>query len=122
MTLVEYSAWGKMKISIGDQVLLFKDCKVWPGGAAVWDWSLTGTQHVPGIQPADVEELLAQAVEVVVLGCGVFSRLGVCPETKTFLGANAVEVHCLSTREAVKFYNDLVRQGYRVGGLFHSAC
>lgn len=46
--------WGR--ISVGDRV--FKDAKLWPGGAREWDWTETGTRHEPGIQPADVAELL----------------------------------------------------------------
>ena len=33
-----------MEVAIGGSQT-FKDCKVWPGGAAVWDWNVTGTHH-----------------------------------------------------------------------------
>ena len=32
-----------------------KDFKLYPGGGRKWDWTETGTQHQPGIQPADVK-------------------------------------------------------------------
>jgi hypothetical protein len=121
-TLITHSAWGRMEVTIGDQVHHFKDCKVWPGGAAEWNWNKTGTQHEPGIQPADVEELLAQDVEVVVLARGVFSRLGVCPETETLLRTRGVTCYSEDTRGAVERYNALVTQGRRAGGLFHTTC
>jgi hypothetical protein len=49
-------SWGRLEVD-GDQT--FKDAKLFPGGAREWDWRETGTHHVPGIQPADLEELLA---------------------------------------------------------------
>jgi hypothetical protein len=35
-----------------------KDFRLYPGGGREWDWRETNTEHVPGIQPADIEELL----------------------------------------------------------------
>lgn len=48
-----------MGIAINDAVMMFKDGKVWPGGAKEWDWRLTGTRYRPIIQPADIEETLS---------------------------------------------------------------
>ena len=31
-----------------------KDFKLCPGGGRQWDWGETNTEHVPGIQPADL--------------------------------------------------------------------
>jgi hypothetical protein len=48
-------SWGHMTVAgLGDG----KDFKLYPGGGRAWDWSETGTRHEPGIQPADVAELL----------------------------------------------------------------
>jgi hypothetical protein len=58
-----------------------KDFKLYPGGGREWDWNETGTRHVPGIQPADVEELFAHGATVVVLSRGMDLRLHVDPAT-----------------------------------------
>ena len=50
-------SWGRMEV---EGVGSAKDFKLWPGGGRPWDWNETGTRHEPGIQPADVEELLEQ--------------------------------------------------------------
>jgi hypothetical protein len=71
-------SWGRLEIDDGRG---FKDAKLYPGGAREWDWHETGTHHIPGIQPADVAELLDHGAEVVVLSKGVWERLRVCPET-----------------------------------------
>ena len=48
-----------------------RDYKLYPGGGREWDWKETDTHHVPGIQPADVEELLAHGSKVIVLSRGM---------------------------------------------------
>lgn len=98
-----------------------KDFKLYPGGGRPWDWRETGTEHVPGIQPADVEELLEKGSKVVILSHGMYQRLQVCPETLRLLEDKGITVHMKETKEAVKLYNELATD-QRVGGLFHSTC
>jgi hypothetical protein len=112
-------SWGHMKI---DGLGVGKDFKLYPGGGRAWDWSETGTRHTPGIQPADVEELLDHGATVVVLSRGMEQRLEVDPRTLELLADRQVEVHVVETHEAVKIYNDLVDNDRPVGALFHSTC
>lgn len=99
----------------------FKDAKIFPGGAREWDWRETGTRHVPGIQPADVQELIEHGARTVVLSKGVWERLQVCPETLEVLTKNDIQVEVLQTEAAVERFNEL-RESIAVGGLFHSTC
>jgi hypothetical protein len=99
-----------------------KDFKLWPGGGREWDWTETGTHHVPGIQPADVEELLANGSQAIVLTRGMLLRLHTCSQTMSFLETKGIEVYVAETKKAVQIYNDLVSRGEAVGGLFHSTC
>jgi hypothetical protein len=62
---ITHLSWGRLEID--GYAKPFKDAKLFPGGARAWDWNETGTRHVPGIQPADVEELLTHGARVVVL-------------------------------------------------------
>ncbi len=111
-------SWGHLEI---EGARGFKDAKLYPGGAREWDWRETGTHHVPGIQPADVAELLDHGAEVVVLSKGILERLRVCPETLAMLEERGVAVQVLQTEKAVARYNELQRRA-PVGGLFHSTC
>jgi hypothetical protein len=111
-------SWGNIEVE-GQGA--FKDAKLYPGGAREWDWRETGTRHSPGIQPADVEELLEHGAEVVVLSNGVLERLQVCPETLDLLRRKGIPVHVLPTKEAARLYNELAAE-QKVGGLFHSTC
>ena len=71
-------AWGRIEV---EDAGTFRDAKLFPGGAREWDWRETGTEHTPGIQPADVRELLDHGATTVVLSRGMLKRLGTCPET-----------------------------------------
>ena len=68
---INHFSWGQIEIE--GQPSFLKDAKLFPDGAREWDWRETGTRHVPGIQPADVEELLENGAEVVVLSRGVYN-------------------------------------------------
>lgn len=115
---IEEIQWGRVR-ACGRR---FRDVKLFPGGARAWDWRETGTHHVPGIQPADVAELLSHGVEVIVLSQGVHSRLQVCPETLDGLRAEGVSVVVAPTPEAAERYNALCAEGAPVAALIHSTC
>ena len=111
-------AWGQIEI---EGIGKFKDAKVFPGGAREWNWSETGTAHQPGIQPADVAELLAHGATTIVLSQGRLRRLHVCPQTLRLLQERRVQTYVLPTTEAVELYNRL-RDREQVAGLFHTTC
>jgi hypothetical protein len=121
-TRITRISWGSMEVTVNGKTYKFKDCKVWPGGARAWDWNLTGTHHQPGIQPADIEEILDQGVEVMVISRGMQKRLNICRETEELMQSRGVAYHIEETQKAVKKYNELVGEGKRVGGIFHSTC
>jgi hypothetical protein len=98
-----------------------RDFKLYPGGGREWDWSETDTHHVPGIQPADVRELLDHGSRIIVLSRGMDLVLRTCPETLELLKEEGIPVHVEETRQAVALYNRLA-ETEAVGGLFHSTC
>jgi len=115
---ISHLSWGRLEV---DGYPPFKDAKLFPGGARAWDWRETGTRHSPGIQPADVQELIDHGAKAVVLSKGIWERLQVCPETLALLVDNDIDFDVLGTKEAVVRYNQL-RDAVPVGGLFHSTC
>jgi hypothetical protein len=110
-------AWGRLEVEGG----IFKDAKLFPGGARAWDWNETGTRHELGIQPGDVEELLERGTTAVVLSKGFYGRLGVTPEALQMLEDRGVAAHVRQTEEAIALYNEL-RETQKVGALIHSTC
>jgi len=112
-------SWGRLEIEGRDEP--YKDAKLFPGGSREWNWRETGTNHEPGIQPADVQELLDHGATVVVLSRGMKECLQVPHETLDFLKKQQISAHVLPTAEAVKLYNQLAEKE-PVGGLFHTTC
>jgi hypothetical protein len=115
-------SWGKTVVE-DDQgsAQQFKDVKLWPGGCRKWDWNETGTSHSPGIQPADVEEIVEEGADHIVLSKGMNRRLQVKDETLDWLESQGVDVDVLETKKAVERYNELAEHE-SVGGLIHSTC
>ena len=111
-----------MEVSIGDQKFHFKDCKVWPEGAKEWDWNVTGTHHRPGIQPADILEILDQKIDIMILSRGMDLMLHTSKETEEILDLRKIKYRIEETKKAVALFNELTKQGMRVGGIFHSTC
>lgn len=115
---ITHLSWGQIE---AEGVGAGKDLKLYPGGGREWDWGETGTGHDPGIQPADVEELVEKGASVVVLSRGRAGRLKTSPETLAYLEQRGIEVHVRETKEAVALYNRLA-ETEAVAGLFHSTC
>lgn len=115
---ITHISWGKIDV---ENLGTGKDFKLYPGGGRPWDWNETNTRHVPGIQPADVAELLEHGCTIIVLSRGMDLVLEVCPETLQLLKEKNVTVYIEETKAAVARYNSLVEYE-PVGGLFHSTC
>ena len=112
-------SWGEVWVEGREAPL--RDAKLYPGGARSWNWNETGTHHEPGIQPADVDELLEQGADVVVLSQGFHQRLQVTDATLEYLDEKGIEVHVLPTGEAAERYNQ-VAADRPAGALIHSTC
>ncbi|HSH41423.1 MAG TPA: Mth938-like domain-containing protein [Arenicellales bacterium] len=116
--LIESLSWGRMTV---EGLQPGKDFKLWPGGGRPWDWTETGTHHHPGIQPADVEELLDHGARAVVLSRGMLKMLRTMPATRAMLERSGIDLYIEETTLAVERYNRLA-EVTAVGGLFHSTC
>ena len=115
---IERLEWGSVVIEGG---MRYKDVKLFPGGAREWDWRETGTRHSPGIQLADVKELIQHGAMVVILSRGQLGRLKVAPGTRRALEELGVAYHILDTKVAVQMYGRL-RDQVATGALIHSTC
>ena len=111
-------SWGSVQTEGGE----FKDAKLWPGGARSWDWNETGTSHKPGIQLADIQELLDNGAEIIVLSTGQNQQLQVKDSVFDNLKQRGISVYVQETNQAVETYNQFARSGKPVGALIHSTC
>jgi len=120
LPIISQLNWGVVKVRHKGDTLFFKDAKLYPGGATAWDWSKTGTHRNPGIQYADVHEILRANVEVIILTKGQNFGLEVSDELVTRIEEEGVTVHVSETREGVRIYELYREVGVRVGILIHS--
>lgn len=111
-------SWGRIEIESRD---VFKDVKLYPGGCREWNWQETGTQHSPGIQYSDVEDLIKNQSEEIILTQGVLGRLKVPDKLVSKLETEGIIVHVLKTNKAAKLYNKLIKTR-KVGALIHTTC
>ena len=111
--------WGFVEV---EGVGRLRDAKLWPGGGRGWDWNETGTHHRPGIQPADLAELLDHDPEVVVLSRGRELRLETTADAVALLDSRSVEARQAETGAAIETYNRLAGEGRRVAALLHTTC
>jgi hypothetical protein len=116
---IKQVSWGRLEVE--GKAESYKDAKLFPGGSRDWNWRETGTGHSPGIQVADVQELLDHGARVVVLSRGMAECLHVPRETLDFLRQHQITAHVLPTKEAVALYNKLAETEL-IGGLFHTTC
>ena len=116
---INHVSWGRLEVE--GKAEPYKDAKLFPGGSREWNWRDTGTSHKPGIQIADVQELLDHGAKVVVLSRGMAECLHVPRETLDYLNASQIAAHVLPTKDAVALYNKLA-EAEAVGGLFHTTC
>ena len=116
---IKHVSWGWLEVE--GRAEPYKDAKLFPGGSREWNWRETGTNHVPGIQQTDVQELLDHGAEIVVLSRGMKECLEVPRETLEFLKGQQIPAHVLPTVDAANLYNQLAEKE-PVGGLFHTTC
>lgn len=115
--IVTQFKWGE--IQVGSKT--YVDCRLWPNHSEAWDWTKHNTHHRPGIQPADVADF-ASEVDEIVLSEGVDGVLQIKPETINALKKLGKIVHVARTPTAIDIYNNLAKQGKKVGALLHSTC
>jgi hypothetical protein len=71
---------------------------------------------------ADLEEVLADAPRILIVGTGFFGLIQVSTNVREALAAHGIETHILPTRHAWSLYNRLAASERQVAAAFHLAC
>jgi hypothetical protein len=103
---IKHVSWGRLEVE--GKAEPYKDAKLFPGGSRDWNWRETGTGHDPGIQIADVQELLDHGAKVVVLSGGMAECLHVPRRTLDFFEG--------TSNHRARFADQ------RIGGALQQAC
>lgn len=117
-------AWGKIDVDFPNGGgSSFKDAIVWWQGSKSWDWKITNVRHNPGVSSEALKELLAiPDITDIILSRGMEGVLQVPEKTIEEALKAGKNVHVAYTRDAVELYNKLIKEGKKVGALFHSTC
>jgi hypothetical protein len=100
---ITHISWGRMDV---EGLGTGRDFKLYPGGGREWDWTETGTHHVPGIQATDVQELLDHGSKVLILTRGMQLVLRTCPETLQMLHDRGITYHARRRTRQWSFITD----------------
>ncbi len=87
-------SWGRMEV---EGIGAGKDFRLYLGGGREWDWNETGTGHSPGIQHADLDELLAHGHDKA---CGAISLRRYCPDQVLGVAVQLLRCRLLSRSAA----------------------
>ncbi|HYR02765.1 MAG TPA: MTH938/NDUFAF3 family protein, partial [Syntrophobacteria bacterium] len=74
------------------------------------------------VHEADIADILAAPVDVLVVGTGDAGRMQITPAAGRALERQGIQVLALPTGQAVGAFNALRSQGKRVAGAFHLTC
>lgn len=75
-------SWGKVVLETGEE---FKDVMLAPSLAKEWDWAVSGTNHLKGIQISDIDFLLKHGIDGIVLSRGMHLKLNISAETLSYV-------------------------------------
>src|SRR5947208_16745821 len=114
---IKHVSWGQLEVE--GRAEPYKDAKLFPGGSREWNWRDTGMAHRPGVQIADVQELLDHGAKIIVLSRGLSVWPQVPRVTLDYLKMAGVVVHALPIKEGDTHY-EKVTESEVVGRLVHT--
>jgi hypothetical protein len=79
-------------------------------------------QEAHAVNIADIHDILAAGVEILVVGSGDPGRMQVTAEAARAIADKGIKLLCLPTREAVNVFNSLHAKGARAAAAFHLTC
>ena len=128
MTVITKFEWGEIRVNHNGKKNKFKDCVITPNGVKEWNWKEDGTKHKPGITlKAIIANDLLKEVDYIILSRGFNEKLQTKKVTRQLLEEAKTDgtikgYEILQSEDAVEKYSQLVKEGHKVSGLFHSTC
>jgi len=106
--------FGKITV---DDTPYTSDVVVYPDRVADRWWRREGHR----LATADLDEVLAAAPQILIVGTGYFDRMKVPDETLQELTNRGIEIHVAPTREAIELFNTM-RTSATVVAALHLTC
>jgi hypothetical protein len=113
MRITHYS-FGKITI---DGKTYSSDVIIYPDHVDSSWWRQEG--HL--LQTADLKDIIAAKISVLIVGTGYYGAMRVPKETLDYLKSNKIETHVADTQKAVKLYNEISSERPTIAAL-HLTC
>jgi hypothetical protein len=105
------------QITINNQDYYYDVMVDWQGKVEKW-WR----EESHKVKPSDIEKALSLKPEVIVIGTGESGIAEVLPETQQEIINNGTGLIIEKTSKAISFFNENIKKGKKVVGLFHLTC
>ena len=113
--MIEKYKFGSIKIN--GKIYDFDVEVYWTGEVLKW-WREKG--HIFDVN--DVKRAVKKNPDVIVFGTGFYGICEVTKECKNYIEERVIELIIDKTENAVKAFNDLLKESKKVVGLFHLTC
>jgi len=70
----------------------------------------------------DIEDILKFSPDCLVIGTGAYGAMTVDENLESYLRQNNIQYYIGNTANAIKKFNQLVKEGKKVAGCFHLTC
>jgi len=70
----------------------------------------------------DIERAIKEKPEIIILGTGAYGAAQVSQEAEEIIKNKGIQLIIEKTDQAVRLFNDLIKEKKRVIGLFHLTC
>lgn len=80
----------------------------------------TETRHVIGEK--EIAQILLERPEIIIIGIGQNALMKISPEVAAFAAEKKLKIIEKPTRQAVKEFNELAREGKKVVAYMHVTC
>ncbi len=113
---IDAYAFGRMVVNGREYT---SDLIIYPDGRidGSW-WRAQGHSLIPG----DIDALLKKAPARLIIGTGVNGYMKVSQTLEDLCGQMGIAMEAFTTPEAVKRFNEAVKEGVNVGACFHLTC
>ena len=89
----------------------------WNGEVLPW---IREESHIFNVK--DIQRAIKENPEMIIFGIGAYGVATVTPETLELIEKQGIKVKVEKTPQAVKLFNDYLKKGTKVIGLFHLTC
>lgn len=95
------------------------DVMIYPDGQVEDGWRRKAGHR---LETADIHGLLNSGPDILVVGTGIYGRMHIQPDLKSYVKKNGIQLVNKPTEQAALEFNRFKLAGLNVAGCFHLTC